>query len=239
VDTIDSQQLPRRDGFDIDLHIVPDYDSTPHDADCYSAEDICEWQREAWMYVGIVVTASRGGVELGQSSLWGVEHGDMPKAGTIDAFRHEAVPDLIGEAVADATRRLAQITDSGTWYRREPFYNTDAGDLGGDDQAGPAHTVSWQRKISDSPSLYETVTVAYYAANDRDGITRDPIGWHVMRQVEWVEHTNPSDPGGSEQRADYHYRLTPTGSPLWLAELLALEVRDHGEPQSFRNLFEE
>lgn len=38
------------------IEIVPDTDSTPFDAECYSEEDIEGWRNDQWWYVSIIVT---------------------------------------------------------------------------------------------------------------------------------------------------------------------------------------
>lgn len=60
------------------------------------------WCSDEWNYVGVVVTASRAGIELGSASLWGIES----DAGD---YLVEAANDLVSDAVADAQATLSRL----------------------------------------------------------------------------------------------------------------------------------
>jgi len=120
MDTIESRKLAAREGFDLTVTMHPDYDSTPGDADCYTEADHEAFNRGAWGYVGLMVTASRHGVELGTASLWGMEYGSLPGvAGYVDpidaddAHGAETVADLESEAIAEARATLSRLCDGG------------------------------------------------------------------------------------------------------------------------------
>ncbi len=58
------------------VEIVPDIDSTPYDADCYSEADVAAWRDDKWSYAGVIVMPLDvpGDVQFELSdSLWGVE----------------------------------------------------------------------------------------------------------------------------------------------------------------------
>lgn len=107
---METTQLEPREGFDLDARVEDDLDSDPTEFSCYSAEDVEAWRRGDWHYVTVVVTASRAGVELGWSSLSGVESGIMAD-GYADPFKHtlDDYYDLPGEAIENARRKIAEI----------------------------------------------------------------------------------------------------------------------------------
>jgi hypothetical protein len=76
----------------------------------------------------------------------------------------------------------------------------DAGDVGGDIQAGPAHSLYWTRRLESGE--FETLTLYRFAAYDP---RRTESPWFVCDMTEIVRHTSPDDPGGTETRADYRY----------------------------------
>jgi hypothetical protein len=129
MDIIDSIELGTAEGFDIRAELVPDT-ATHHaepDGD-YTPEQIAWFNDGDWHYVGLIVTASRAGTDLGSDSLWGVEAGTMPldngevdpckRLRTIDPLRDAdgslAIyrEDMVGNAVADARLNLTQLIDA-------------------------------------------------------------------------------------------------------------------------------
>ena len=132
MDIIDSIDLGTRDGFDIRAELVPDttYYSEP-DGD-YDPETVAAFRNGDWHYVGIIVTASRNGTDLGSDSLWAVEAGTMPVGkwgypslavpggesrmvdplrddeGSLNGYRE----DMVGNAVADARLKLTELIDA-------------------------------------------------------------------------------------------------------------------------------
>lgn len=100
-DIIDSIDLGTVDGFDIRADMFPD-------TTCYD-----------WHYVGIIVTASRAGVDLGSDSIWGMQYGKLtPDSPFVDPltgigpFANGYGPDLIDNAVADARLKLTELIDA-------------------------------------------------------------------------------------------------------------------------------
>jgi hypothetical protein len=62
------------DGTDYTATIHHDDGNALQDFDCYRREQIEAWKRDDWEFVGVEITASRAGVDLGFfASLWGVE----------------------------------------------------------------------------------------------------------------------------------------------------------------------
>lgn len=118
MDTIETRSLGTVDGFDITARIVPDTDTSADDYDCYTEEQIAAWRRDEWSYVGTIVTASKAGLDLGESSLWASEYGHVGESGTGwispldgdgDSFVNGYGPDLIAEAIADAKAVLTEL----------------------------------------------------------------------------------------------------------------------------------
>lgn len=90
---IDTRDI-EREGRTYTVAVVEDNMSSPHDADCYTAEEITAWEQDEWTYVGVLIT--EGGVEV--ADLWGVEYGrlgdlviDMDRIITV-----HPVPEMIG-----------------------------------------------------------------------------------------------------------------------------------------------
>lgn len=103
------------EGFSVRIDVVPDSDSTPFDADCYSGSDIQAWRDGEWIYVGFIYTATREGVELGSASIWGTEW-DFPGGSivSIESWMAENCyhPDLLDGALTEARATLARLVTS-------------------------------------------------------------------------------------------------------------------------------
>lgn len=65
-------------------------------------ERLRRWCNDDWSYVGVVVTVSAKGVELGFASLWGIES----DAGD---YLVEVANELLPEAMEEARKRIAEI----------------------------------------------------------------------------------------------------------------------------------
>ena len=109
-DMIDTKEF-EHDGFTVRIKVVYDTDVTPHEFECYSPEQIEAWREDQWFYVGYVYTASRNGVELGESSIWGSEWFDDS---SIDAWIEEDYyhPGLMQECITEARQVLKALTES-------------------------------------------------------------------------------------------------------------------------------
>jgi hypothetical protein len=68
-------------GVKFQVRLVPDYDASTADADCYSEEDLRTYRNGSWSFVGVIVTADIIGIdpEWTQASLWGVQYGELRK----------------------------------------------------------------------------------------------------------------------------------------------------------------
>ena len=106
MDIIDTIELGTVDGFDIRAITVPDHD---YAADANNATDSARWD-----WVGIIVTASRAGIEMGSDSLWGVEcernvtNPLRDSNGSLATYRE----DMVSNAIADARLKLTEMVDA-------------------------------------------------------------------------------------------------------------------------------
>lgn len=92
------------------IRLVPDHDSRPFDADCYSPEDIEAWRRDEWSYVGVIVTDSATGAD---ASVWGVEYGFLAEVMVgMDRIIEGHFDDLLAEVQATIVKRAAELTAS-------------------------------------------------------------------------------------------------------------------------------
>lgn len=94
------------DGTDYTARIELDTDSRPDDFECYSKKRVEAWRRDDWCFVGIVISAKRGGVELDEyaASLCGIESYRSPR------YFLEVANDLLREAIPlanEARKRIA------------------------------------------------------------------------------------------------------------------------------------
>jgi hypothetical protein len=116
---IDKRELPAQDGFDLRAELVPDYDGSTDDSDCYTPKQIAAWRNDDWRFVGIIVTASREGIDLGSASIWGTEYGDYIMTDEDDnvidwqwvnpAYDDDYLIDLVSEALDEARATVKKI----------------------------------------------------------------------------------------------------------------------------------
>ncbi len=86
MDDIAYRDLFMRNELVVSIELTNDVDNSPLDADCYSAEDISAWHLGSWHYVTVRALICWRGVVIGTDTLSGVEHGEMPEAGYVDAL---------------------------------------------------------------------------------------------------------------------------------------------------------
>ena len=88
-------------GFVIRATITEDYDSSPFDYDCYSEEEINQWERDNWFYCGVILSVYKAGVCLSANaaSRWGVEC-NFPNVS--NSYLSDVVMDLETEALQEA-----------------------------------------------------------------------------------------------------------------------------------------
>lgn len=119
---LDSIDLDSQHGFDLRAFIVVDENSDASDGE-YPADVMEAYNEGEWQLVGIIVTASRAGTELGRDSIWNVEYGQFPAGDTvtwtwIDPLRDNGGSldyyraDLIDNAIADARQNLTKLVDA-------------------------------------------------------------------------------------------------------------------------------
>lgn len=107
--------------------------------------------------------------------------------------------------------RAAALASPDTWIPQGGV--EDPGDIGGDVQAGAAHSRRFIRWMP-SVSKWAVINDAYYQIEDeRSSRVDGPLYAHcngptvtgIDRQVELIICTDPADPGGTEEWADYVY----------------------------------
>lgn len=103
-DFAEACRIARRDGWNAAPYDVPG--ETPRQRAAKAAradfERLRAWCEDQWNWCGVVVTASRAGVELGTASLWGIESdaGDRLL---------EVANELTEEALAEAADEVREI----------------------------------------------------------------------------------------------------------------------------------
>ena len=119
---IDARSLGQREGFDLRVETHPDNDTVPV-ASTYSADALLAYQADSWTYVALRVVASKLGLDLGDSWIWGIESGWFPEqeAGPIterfldpidpesSGYAREDIEDLVSESLASATSKVAAL----------------------------------------------------------------------------------------------------------------------------------
>ncbi|MFC9995712.1 hypothetical protein [Nocardia sp. NPDC127526] len=119
--TIERLDLGVIDGFRIHARMYGDEDESPerkYDPILCDPELMAGWRADEWFFVGVQVTASRAGVELGEASVWSLEYGwydgryhnpltDSPA--THEDWVYGNGPGLIHQAIADAFDTMAAI----------------------------------------------------------------------------------------------------------------------------------
>ena len=121
---IETVELPSRDGFDLRLELLPDYDCKPVDDEGLTPWQVAAWREDRWGYVVRHVIASKAGIDLGDAYLGGTEYGEFPCTTEDDAlietssiYGEDLAKDtrdfcafLIEEAIAEAELKLAELT---------------------------------------------------------------------------------------------------------------------------------
>lgn len=122
---IATRELGTIAGFEVRAHLEPDLDASPEDYDCFDQADIDAWKNDQWEFVGVVVTASKEGIDLGTGYIGAVVHGQIGEK-SVDALEDEPgfivnnVPDpdtfasgygvgLVSDAIAAAKAKLAEL----------------------------------------------------------------------------------------------------------------------------------
>jgi hypothetical protein len=63
-----------------------------------------DWCNDEWMYIGIVVTVSKAGIELGSRSLWGIESDS-------NDYHIEVANELLNEVMNEARKKLKELCE--------------------------------------------------------------------------------------------------------------------------------
>lgn len=119
----DHKDLPPRDGFDLRAEAHYDEHCGAEPDGHYTPRQVEAYQNSDWGYCGIVVVASRAGVDLGSDAIWGCEYGMLPSSDgqqtyDIDPLAEQGSSwevygeDLIDQAIEQAKAKLAEIVDA-------------------------------------------------------------------------------------------------------------------------------
>jgi hypothetical protein len=111
---IDSADWGTFEGFDIRAVMVTD-DTAMGTSELkeYAPEVLKAYRANDWCHVGVIVTASKAGVELATSSLWGTEYGYFPGVEecvnplTDPEFPYRA--DLIEEVITESQKMIGAL----------------------------------------------------------------------------------------------------------------------------------
>jgi hypothetical protein len=98
-------------GVSLSVSVVDDFDGSPRDAECYSADDIARFDARDWKYTGIKLTVSVGAIEA-DSAIWNVEHGLTNWHIEMSYLRDEIIPNLYADvrnAVTSAAKNLPDL----------------------------------------------------------------------------------------------------------------------------------
>jgi hypothetical protein len=120
---LEAIDLPKQGKFDLTAYVVPDEDCLPDDFDCYTETQYNAWRNDEWYFVGVYVVASVNGIELAESSLWGIEYGSFPLTDendnlesvseiTLATLTESVLPDLITETISEAEEALKGLTNA-------------------------------------------------------------------------------------------------------------------------------
>ena len=95
-------------GFVIRATVAEDYDSSPSDSECYTEEQVEQWELDNWFFCGVVLSVYKAGVCLSDhaASLWGVEC-NFPDAS--NSYVSEIVKELENEALQEGESILQKL----------------------------------------------------------------------------------------------------------------------------------
>lgn len=137
----------------------------------YAKQDykrLVDYYQGGWSLVGIQVTASKAGIELGSDSLWGIE------SDSSEDFFHETAAELVVEAIEQAKAKLKELV---------AVSQIAYGDMGHQIGSLPLDVVA-ARKYLDKHGvdrIYMAGGVKYRRETDPNG-KPDYIPWHGASQ---------------------------------------------------------
>jgi hypothetical protein len=95
-------------GYTLTATVHADPTTVPMDFGCYDADEIYQWKRGSWCFIGLVLSVSRNGVKLADcaASLWGIQVGtSCDDADYVTAL----ADDLTDVALTEADRARSAI----------------------------------------------------------------------------------------------------------------------------------
>lgn len=95
---------------EVDYHTTfEDWDEPTNDEDTQEFRELYfsrkrQYEAGVWSWVGVVVTASKFGVELGSASLWGIESDSSE-------YHQQVADELADEAIDDARQTIQKLVE--------------------------------------------------------------------------------------------------------------------------------
>lgn len=111
---------------------LSDEDANPDEADCYTEENVAAWKNNLWAYVGMDVRVLWAGREIGQASLWSIEHGQLDDNTYADAWKITPAAYEITDGQPTTTMGsplssviVEALGEAATWLMTLPFPHAD------------------------------------------------------------------------------------------------------------------
>ena len=99
------------DGIKYTARLMQDAYRRATDDECYTEAQLTAWRADEWHFFGVVISASKNGVQLGDhlASLWGIE-GNFPNGlDNPNAYFLDVANELLDEAKTTAHRLIAHM----------------------------------------------------------------------------------------------------------------------------------
>lgn len=97
-------------GIDYTARLVRDEDGSVDDNDCYTAKNKAAWRNDEWHFFGVVLSASKNGVHLGElASLWAIEGNFPSRRKNPNTYFLEVANELLAEAQTAAETAVTDM----------------------------------------------------------------------------------------------------------------------------------
>lgn len=101
------------DGVEFTARLRDDTDTHVNDFDCYTKAQKAAWSADRWMFVGVELTASKNGIDLGYlGSLWGVDCNFPSRKKNPNAYLLEVANDLLTENRDQVAEKIAAMVEA-------------------------------------------------------------------------------------------------------------------------------
>lgn len=101
----------QKEGFDFTATLEADEGTKPSDFDCYSPIKVKQWKNDEWIFVGVVISVHKNGIEILEhaASLWGIECNYNKKA---NKYLSEVAQELESEALDSAKMQVSKMLEA-------------------------------------------------------------------------------------------------------------------------------